>query len=100
MDSEDRGGLYSPSLSHHHLIDSSTPSMAYDGGDVADWQRRLRRKVKSLIGMPSGDRVELDVRSLWKRRHPLGTIEKIVFTSEPYSDVMAYVCLPDSASAP
>ena len=93
-------GSYSPSLSHHHLIDSSSPSMSYDGGDVAAWQRRLRRKVKSLIGMPSGDRVALDVRSLWKRRHPLGTIEKIVFTSEPYSDMMAYVCLPDSASAP
>ena len=45
-------GSYSPSLSHHHLIDSSPPSMAYDGGDVAAWQRRLRRKVKSLIGMP------------------------------------------------
>ena len=74
--------------------------MSYDGGDVRAWQRRLRRKVKSLIGMPSGDRMALDVRSLWKRRHPLGTIEKIVFTSEPYSDVMAYVCLPDSVPAP
>ena len=42
----------------------------------------------------------LDVRTLWKRRHPLGTIEKIVFTSEPYSDVMAYVCLPATVAPP
>ncbi len=50
--------------------------------------------------MPAGGRVPLNVRSLWKRRHPLGSIEKIVFTSEPYSDVMAYVCLPDSVAPP
>ena len=91
---------YSPSLNHRHLLDSITPSMSYDGGDVSAWQRRLRSQVGTLLGMPGGDRVPLEVRSLWKRRHPLGTIEKIVFTSEPYSDVMAYVCLPDSVEPP
>ena len=85
---------YSPSLNHRYLMDSLTPALAYDGGDVGAWQRRLRRKVKSLLGMPSGDRVALDVYSLWQRHHPLGSIEKIVFRAEPYADVMAYVCLP------
>ena len=91
---------YSPSLNHRYLMDSLTPALAYDGGDVGAWQRRLRRKVQSLLGMPSGDRVALDVRSLWKRQHPLGSIEKIVFRGEPYADVMAYVCLPASATLP
>ena len=91
---------YSPSLNHRHLLDSITPSMSYDGADVSAWQGRLRGQITALIGMPAGGRVPLDVRSLWKRRHPLGSIEKIVFTSEPYSDVMAYVCLPDSAAPP
>ena len=90
----------SPSLNHRHLLDSITPSMSYDGGDVSGWQGRLRGQVRALLGMPGGDRVPLDVRSLWKRQHPLGTIEKIVYTSEPYSDVMAYVCLPDSVEPP
>ena len=91
---------YSPSLNHRHLLDSITPSMSYGGADVSVWQGRLRSQITALIGMPAGGRVPLDARSLWKRRHPLGTIEKIVFTSEPYSDVMAYVCLPDSAAPP
>lgn len=82
------------------MMASMSPSMAYDGGGLRAWQRRLRRKVRSLIGMPSGRRVALNVRSLWRRKHPLGTIEKIVFTSEPYSDVMAYICLPESAKPP
>ena len=93
-------GIYSPSLNHRYLMDALTPALAYDGGDVSAWQRRLRRKVKSLLGMPSGDRVALDVYSLWRRQHPLGTIEKIVFRAEPYADVMAYVCLPKSAAPP
>jgi dienelactone hydrolase len=92
--------FYSPSLNHRHLMESITPSLAYKGGDLKAWQRRLRRRVKSLIGMPGGEREPLNVRSLWKRDHPLGSIEKIVFTSEPYSDVMAYVCLPESATPP
>ena len=91
---------YSPSLNHRYLMDALTPALAYDGGDVSTWQRRLRRKVKSLLGMPSGDRVALDVRSLWQRQHPLGSIEKIVFRAEPYADVMAYVCLPKAATLP
>ena len=91
---------YSPSLAHRHAMESMTHSMAYDGGDVSAWRRRLRRRVKSLIGMPAEKRVPLDVRTLWKRSHPLGTIEKIVFTSEPYSDVMAYVCLPATVAPP
>jgi len=40
------------------------------------------------------------VRQLWSRRHPLGTIEKIAFTAEPYADVLAYVCLPAGVTPP
>ena len=100
MTSTQPDASYSPSLNHRYLMDALTPALAYDGGDVGAWQRRLRHKVKSLLGMPSGDRVALDVRSLWQRRHPLGSIEKIVFRAEPYADVMAYVCLPKAARPP
>ena len=95
-----RESHFSPSLNHRHLMDQMEPSMAYDGGDVKKWQRKLRRKVKELIGLPKGERVPLGVRSLWRREHELGTIEKIAFAGEPYSDVMAYVCLPREAERP
>jgi len=93
-----------PSCVHNHLIATQARAMAYDGGDVKSWQRRLRNKVKELTGfdrMPAGkDRIGLNVRSLWKREHKLGTIEKIAFASEAHCDVPAYVCLPKNAAPP
>ena len=77
-----------------------TPSMSYDGGAFNLWKQGLRRKVKRLVGMPVGKRTDLNVRSLWVSPHPLGIIEKIVFTSEPYADVVAYLCIPNSAEPP
>jgi len=90
----------SPSEYHQHLLPQTVPQLAYDGGDVRKWQKKLRRKLIELAGEPPKTRCPLKVRSLWKRDHPLGTIEKIVFTSEPYSDVPAYVCLPKDVAPP
>ena len=87
----------SPSLFHRHLMDTISPSMAYDGGDVAEWQARLRSKVRELVGFPDGDRIDLNPQSLWKRDHEYGTIEKLVLSSEPGSDILAYLCLPANA---
>ncbi len=90
----------SPSVHHRHVMDRTEQTLAYDGGDVKTWQRRLRRKLRQLVGDMPEERVPLKVRTLWKRQHPLGTIEKIVFTSEPYSDVLAFVCLPKDVGPP
>ena len=91
---------FSPSVHHQHLMQNMAPALAYDGGEVMAWQRKLRRKVRQLVGDMPEERVSLDVRSLWKRDHPLGTIEKIVFTSESHADVPAFVCLPGEATPP
>ena len=90
----------SPSEHHKMLMASITPQMRFDGGDVLLWQRRLRRKLRQLVGDMPAERVPLRVRRLWVREHPLGTIEKIVFTAEPGCDVPAYVCLPRDARPP
>ena len=80
-------------------MDRTQPALAFDDGDLKTWQRRLRRRVRERIGL-SGERGPLRVRSLWKRRHELGTIEKILFRAEPRADVMAYVCLPEGVEGP
>lgn len=90
----------SPSEHHRYLMDRTVPALAYDGGDVGAWQRRLRRALAKAVGDLPEDRVPLRPRTLWKREHPLGTIEKVVFTSEPHCDVPAYVCLPRDAKPP
>ncbi len=73
-------------------------TMRYPGGDPAAWQRRLRKKLAALLGGIPQDRVPLNVRRIWSKPHPLGTIEKVVFTSEFRCDVPAYVCLTDKVS--
>ena len=97
----------SPSLYHRQLMDSTQPSMSFDGGDVVEWQARLRPKVRELVGMPSGDdRIAAQSTvTLWKRDHTPngsidGSIEKIVFHSEPGSDIVAFLCLPKNATPP
>ena len=89
----------SPSLIHRHLINITEPSLAFKGGDVAQWKQKLRAKVRHLLCMPT-ERSPLKPRTIWVRHHELGTIEKVVFTSEPYSDVPTYVCLPKNVKPP
>jgi len=81
-------------------MEHTPQTLRYDGGDVARWQRKLRRKLRQLLRLRPRKRTPLNVRSLWKREHPLGSIEKIVFSSEAYVDVPAYVCLPKGAAPP
>jgi len=90
----------SPSEHHAHVAASLKPSHLYTGGDVKMWQRRLRPKVQQALGDMPSERVPLMDRSLWKREIPLGFVEKIAFTSEPFAEVTAYVCLPRDIKPP
>ncbi len=91
---------FSPSLYHQHLVKTTTPAMGYVGGDVTAWQRKLRAKLRKLVGPWPKQRVDLNVQSVWQRDHRVGSIEKIIFTSEPYADVPAYLCIPKNAKPP
>ena len=91
---------YHPQICDRTLMKKTTQSLAYKGGGVAEWQKKLRRKLRQLLGTFPVRRTPLNVRSLWKRTHELGVIEKIVFRSEPGSDVPAYVCIPKDAEPP
>jgi dienelactone hydrolase len=92
----------SPSQLHYRLADHAprVDSFSKDPEqDVKAWQKRVRKRLWGLLGMDRmpGERCALKPRTLWRQEHPLGVIEKVVFTAEPGSDVMAYVCLPKSA---
>jgi dienelactone hydrolase len=84
----------SPSDVHRRLMNEQEPSLQFTGGDFYKWQVTLRSKLHQLIGMPRVARPPLNVRHIWRREHPLGTIEKIIFTSEHYADIPAYSCVP------
>lgn len=90
----------SPTENHKHIMSQTVPLLSYDGGDVRKWQGRLRSKLRKLLGDMPNSTCALKPKTLWKSEHPPGTIEKIVFTAEPYSDVVASVCLPKDVKPP
>lgn len=91
----------SPSLTHQLCVKQTTQKLAFDPSqDVVAWQKKLRGKLKSLLGKMPVQRVPLQSRTLWKRDTKLGSIEKISFVSEPCADVLAYVCLPRDITPP
>jgi len=90
----------SPTENHKYLMSQITPKLKFDGSDVKKWRPRLRRKLRHLVGDMPTMRCDLSPRRLWMRDHPLGTIEKIVFSSEPHANVLAYVCLPKDVPPP
>jgi dienelactone hydrolase len=90
----------SPTENHRQLMSQMNQELQFDDADVKKWQRRLRRKLRQLLGDMPQDRCELNPKRIWKRDHSLGTIEKMVFTSEPCADVTAYVCLPKDVAPP
>ncbi len=90
----------SPADRYDQLMDV-TPAQAYDGSDVTQWQRQLSTTLRQLAKFPPIDkRPPLNTRSLWKRAHELGEIEKIAYASEPNVDVPAYVCTPKDVEPP
>ncbi len=87
-------------------MDRTSQALAYDGQtgkDLVAWQRKLRKKFTQLLGLDvllAQEKCNLRPRTVWRREHELGTIEKVVFTSEPFADVPAFVCLPKDAQPP
>jgi len=91
---------FAASRYHNRRRENLRPVLAYGGGDVAVWQNRLRPKLREAMGYALHSPAPLNPRTLWKKAHPLGTIEKVVFSSEPGADAMAYVCVPKDAKPP
>lgn len=87
---------YSPSAVHYRLMNELKPALSYESGDVASWQKKLQAKLIECLGYDKlpADKTPQNVRTLWRREHELGVIEKIVFTSEEGADVPCYLCLP------
>ena len=86
---------YSPSTYHRRLLDRTRPALRFAGQPFAAWKAGLRTRLRTLLGIDALDPFPpLAPRTLWEREHPLGTVRKLVFTSEVGADVPAYLCLP------
>ena len=92
---------FSPSTCHRYLARRIMPALGWRGGDFRAWQRRLRARLRVLLGLDSMPRPQSPLAcTLWNREHPLGTISKIVLSCEPGAEAPAYVCLPREVKPP
>ncbi|MDB5325223.1 MAG: hypothetical protein JWM57_792 [Phycisphaerales bacterium] len=89
----------SPSLAHAAALRSIKPKLAYAGQPLRPWQRKVRSALRDLLKLDVITPAPLRPKSIWKRPHALGTIEKIAFTAEKGADVVAYWCTPHETPA-
>ena len=78
-----------------------TPPLHFSGKSKQDWQewrRTFRRNLMRNLG-PRPEPVPLEVEVLERTSMPGYTREKIIFNSDAFSSVPAYVLIPDGASA-
>jgi dienelactone hydrolase len=99
MNPSDYPRAYSPSHLHHRLMHEVRPKLTYTDGPVDQWQAQLRQRLIQQLGydLLPADKTPRNICTLWRKAHELGTIEKIVFTSEEGCDVPCYFCLPHAA---
>lgn len=67
--------------------------------ETLDWQKRLRPKVQELIGGLPASRPPLAAMTLEKKEFKGYTREKLVFTSQPGVQVLAYLLTPAEAAS-
>ncbi len=90
----------SPLTAHRRLLREAPRALGWRGEAVGPWQRKVRRRLRQLLAVPTRTHAPLRVRRLWTRDTPLGRIEKIQFTAEPGAVVPAYWCTPRDVSPP
>ncbi len=85
---------------HRYMFKNMQINYKYKAGDVLKWQTKTRKKLKELLKLPLKKNNKIKNWKLWEKKHKYGIIEKIVFRSEKYVDVPAYVCIPKNVKPP
>lgn len=102
VDGENSSNFYlSPSDYHKHLMAIEKPLLHFRPGmDIKQWKCNLKEKLSSCIGIIPQQKCSLNAQTLWKKNNEYGSIEKVIFASEPFSDIPAYVCIPKNCKPP
>lgn len=92
---------YNPSEHHEIALRKLRPSHAYHGQTLVPWQAELRAAFNEKFGWDSKlPRVPLNVEELEREETDTYTRRKLVFTSEPGSDVPCHLLIPKLVHTP
>ena len=82
------------------LFQQVTPIMRYDGGDVKEWKKAARIKLRELLGMDRMSVADPDLRIEWEKSHDGFAEIRFTFQSEPGYYVPAHLLLPEGIKKP
>ena len=90
-----------PSDYHLKYLASLKPEMAYKKGEEpVSWQRKFRARLKELLGDFPKKKAPLKPKILERKEFRDYFRERLVFTSELFADVPAYLLIPKNVSLP
>ena len=91
---------FAPSAYHLHQMEQMQQELAWRGQDFEPWQAELRARLLDLIGGFPQERCPLNVREEEREETDDYVRTRLVFTAEPYADVLAHLLVPRGADGP
>ena len=90
----------SPSYFHLRMMERARKSLAFSPDvDFKTWQRKLRRKLKQLLGPIYKDEGKVEYKVLEEEDKPEYSLRKISFYNTPDVLVLAYLLVPKEKKA-
>lgn len=93
----DSAPLLDPKTYYQRRLDALKPAFEWSAAtreEALAWQRRVRDRVRELVGLPTEDRPDLQPRILEKTAFPGYTRETVIFRSREGLDAFAYFLAP------
>lgn len=82
------------------LIQSTKPSLSYNGGSLSDWQVTARTKLSQLLGMDMFEKTDSDINIEYKKVSDGVTEIRFTFESESGYRVPCHLLLPCGIQKP
>jgi len=95
-----RERFYVPSQLHRHLMATTRPEFAWNGGPFEAWKEQLLERFRPLVGEMPAEGGPLNVEELERQDMGAYVRTKIVFTAEPRADVPGYLLVPKDLDGP
>ena len=93
--------LFAPELGHVQPLRDAPMQLAFDpSADFDEWRKKLRTKLRELLGMNKFRKVDTNLRVLAESDRPGYRETRFVFTAEAGVEVPCHLLVPAAASGP
>lgn len=82
------------------IMQKVTPSMSYEGTDFANWQKKARSKLCSLLGLEKFEKVPFETKTEFEKDYPNMTETRFTFFTEKGFRSVAHLLIPKCVEKP